>query len=117
LSAKRFHPVTVVAEATEDMLVMREEQFCPVIPVLKYRSVDEAVERANALDTGLGGSVWGADPDQASRVATRLECGTAWVNQHGALHPLAPFGGVKRSGHRSWSSTSMGSRSTRRSRC
>jgi len=80
------------------MRVVKEEQFGPVIPVLKYHSVDEAIGRANALDVGLGGSVWGNDTDDAARKAARLECGTAWVNQHGALHPLAPFGGVKTSG-------------------
>jgi acyl-CoA reductase-like NAD-dependent aldehyde dehydrogenase len=47
---------------------------------------------------GLGGSVWGDDADRAGEIAGRLECGTAWVNQHGTLHPMAPFGGVKCSG-------------------
>jgi hypothetical protein len=56
------------------------------------------VRPKNSLDVGLGGSVWGNDPSEAARYASRLECGTAWVNQHGALHPLAPFGGVKHSG-------------------
>lgn len=93
-----FYPLTVIADASDDMLVVKEEQFGPVIPLLKYRTVDEAVKRANALDVGLGGSVWGDDADAAARVAARLESGTAWVNQHGTLHPLAPFGGVKSSG-------------------
>jgi acyl-CoA reductase-like NAD-dependent aldehyde dehydrogenase len=93
-----FYPLTVVANATQDMPLVTEEQFGPVIPVVKYSTVDEAVGFANALDVGLGGSVWGNDTAQASEVASRLECGTAWVNQHGALHPLAPFGGVKSSG-------------------
>ncbi|HEY2682426.1 MAG TPA: aldehyde dehydrogenase family protein [Steroidobacteraceae bacterium] len=93
-----FYPLTVVAEATDDMEVVKEEQFGPVIPVLKYKTVDEAVARANALEVGLGGSVWGDDAEECAKVAAKLECGTAWVNQHGVLHPLAPFGGVKSSG-------------------
>jgi acyl-CoA reductase-like NAD-dependent aldehyde dehydrogenase len=93
-----LYPLTVIADATDDMRVVNEEQFGPVIPIIKYTSVDEAIERANALEVGLGGSVWGNDVDEASRHASRLECGTAWVNQHGALHPMAPFGGVKSSG-------------------
>ena len=93
-----FYPLTVVADATDDMRIVKEEQFGPAIPIIKYRSVDEAIQRANALEVGLGGSVWGNDPNEAAKYASRLECGTAWVNQHGALHPLAPFGGVKRSG-------------------
>lgn len=92
------YPLTVIADATDDMRIVREEQFGPVIPILKYRTIDEAIERANSLDVGLGGSVWGNDPEEAARHAARLECGTAWVNQHGAVHPMAPFGGIKCSG-------------------
>jgi acyl-CoA reductase-like NAD-dependent aldehyde dehydrogenase len=93
-----FYPLTVIANAEDDMRVVREEQFGPVIPLVKYKTVEEAIARANSLEVGLGGSVWGNDPQQAARYASQLECGTAWVNQHGTLHPLAPFGGVKCSG-------------------
>jgi len=93
-----FYPLTVVADATDDMHIVKEEQFGPAIPIIKYHNVEEALQRANSLEVGLGGSVWGNDPTEAAKYASRLECGTAWVNQHGALHPLAPFGGVKRSG-------------------
>ncbi len=93
-----FYPLTVVADATDDMLLVKEEQFGPAIPIIKYRTVDEALTRANSLDVGLGGSVWGNDEGEAAALAGQLECGTAWVNQHGGLHPLAPFGGVKCSG-------------------
>jgi acyl-CoA reductase-like NAD-dependent aldehyde dehydrogenase len=93
-----FYPLTVIADATDDMRVVKEEQFGPVIPIVKYKSVDDAINRANALEVGLGGSVWGNDVQEATKLASRLECGTAWVNQHGGLHPMAPFGGVKSSG-------------------
>lgn len=93
-----FYPLTVIADATDDMLVVKEEQFGPVIPILKYRTIDEVVCRANSLDVGLGGSVWGDDAAGCSAVGSRLECGTVWINQHGVPHPLAPFGGVKGSG-------------------
>lgn len=110
-----FYPLTVVADATDDMLLVKEEQFGPAIPVIKYKTIDEAIARANSLDVGLGGSVWGNDPAEARKYAVRLECGTAWVNGHGGLHPLACFGGVKNRGSAP-SSTSMASRNTRRSR-
>lgn len=93
-----FYPLTVVADATDDMLIVKEEQFGTAVPILKYETVDEAVARANSLDVGLGGSVWGNDSQVAADVASRLECGTAWVNQHAGLNPMAPFGGVKCSG-------------------
>jgi len=69
-----------------------------VIPIIKYHTIEEAMKRANSLDVGLGGSVWGNDPEEAARYAQQLECGTAWVNQHAVLHPMAPMGGVKMSG-------------------
>ena len=93
-----FYPLTVISNAADDMRVVKEEQFGPVIPIVKYKTVDEAIKRANSLDVGLGGSVWGNDPEEAAQYASQLECGTAWVNQHGTLHPMAPFGGVKCSG-------------------
>lgn len=93
-----FYPLTVVADVSDDMQIVKEEQFGPAIPIIRYKTVDEAIRRANSLDVGLGGSVWGNDPAQAAEYAGRLECGTAWVNQHGTLHPMAPFGGVKCSG-------------------
>jgi acyl-CoA reductase-like NAD-dependent aldehyde dehydrogenase len=93
-----FYPLTVIANATDDMRVVKEEQFGPVIPLVKYKTVEEVIARANSLEVGLGGSIWGNDTGEAARYASRLECGTAWVNQHGTLHPMAPFGGVKCSG-------------------
>lgn len=94
-----YYPLTIVADATDEMLIVKEEQFGPAVPILKYDSIEEALRRANALDVGLGGSIWGDDTEVAAELAKRLECGTAWVNQHALLHPLAPFGGVKCSGY------------------
>lgn len=91
-------PLTVIADATDDMRVVKEEQFGPVIPIIKYRTVEEALQRANSLEVGLGGSIWSNDEELALRYARQLECGTAWVNQHGNVHPMVPFGGVKCSG-------------------
>lgn len=93
-----FYPLTLVADVTDEMDLVKEEQFGTALPIIKYTTIDEAVERANALDVGLGGSVWGNDIDQAKAVAQRLEAGTVWVNAHGKLHPMAPFGGIKLSG-------------------
>ena len=92
------YPLTVIADVTDEMRVVKEEQFAPIIPIVRYRTIDEAIQRANSLEVGLGGSVWGDDPEAAASYAARLECGTAWVNQHGVINPMTPFGGVKCSG-------------------
>ena len=93
-----FYPVTIVADVKDGMRIVDEEQFGPVLPVIRYSNLEDAIERANALDVGLGGSAWSSDPEKAKAVAHRLECGTAWINSHGGIKPFAPFGGVKGSG-------------------
>lgn len=93
-----FYPVTILADAHDGMAIVDEEQFGPVIPVIRYSDLDSVIARANANPSGLGGSVWSRDIDKARAVAARLECGSVWVNNHGAIRPDAPFGGVKQSG-------------------
>ncbi|WP_241004482.1 aldehyde dehydrogenase family protein [Conexibacter sp. SYSU D00693] len=93
-----FHEPTVVTDLDDDARLVAEEQFGPALPVLAYRRVEEAVERANATPFGLAGSVWTSDPDRGSEVAAALDCGTAWVNTHLALAPHQPFGGRRGSG-------------------
>ena len=93
-----FYPVTLLANVQEGMAVVDEEQFGPVLPIIRYTDVDEAVVRANDNPNGLGGSVWSSNPEQAVAIASRLECGTVWINSHAMVRPDAPFGGVKQSG-------------------
>jgi len=94
-----FYRPTVVADIEDGARLVDEEQFGPVIPVIRYVDLDDAVRRANASEQGLGASVWSADVDAAVEVAKRLQAGTVWINQHGALNPLVPFGGTKASGY------------------
>ncbi|MFB6549831.1 aldehyde dehydrogenase family protein [Streptomyces sp. NPDC056405] len=93
-----FFAPTVLADVPADSPVVTEEQFGPVLPVLPYDTLDEAVEAANGTAFGLGGSVWGTDLDLAAAVADRLECGTAWINHHAELSLAQPFAGVGQSG-------------------
>ena len=93
-----FMPFTLVADVSDGMRIVDEEQFGPLLPIIRYTDLDDALERANGLDVGLGGSVWSSDPKRGADVAARLECGTAWVNSHGGIAPNVPFGGVKCSG-------------------
>jgi len=93
-----FYPPTIVTGIAEGTRLVDEEQFGPALPVMAFGDVDEALERANATHFGLGGSIWTNDLDRGAELASRLECGTGWVNQHGVVSPYAPLGGVKWSG-------------------
>ncbi|MEM7799987.1 MAG: aldehyde dehydrogenase family protein, partial [Chloroflexota bacterium] len=94
-----FYPITLVADIEDGSRLVDEEQFGPVLPIIKYTQVEDAIASANRLDIGLGGSVWSSDVEAATSVASRLEAGTVWVNSHGTIHPMVPFGGVKSSGY------------------
>jgi acyl-CoA reductase-like NAD-dependent aldehyde dehydrogenase len=93
-----FVPVTLIDNPPEASRVVQEEAFGPVLPLVKFRDVDDVVARANASPFGLGGTVWSADVNAAAAIAERLETGTVVVN--GATTPLPqfPFGGHKQSG-------------------
>jgi acyl-CoA reductase-like NAD-dependent aldehyde dehydrogenase len=93
-----FFEPTILAGLSDGTRIVDEEQFGPALPVISYRDLGDAVDRANATHFGLSGSVWSADPDRAAKVAAELECGTAWINTHLALSPQQPFGGFKWSG-------------------
>ena len=93
-----FFEPTIVADVAEGVRLVDEEQFGPALPVMPFRDVDDAIERANATHFGLGGSIWTSDVERGADLARRLECGTGWVNQHLNLVPNAPFGGSKWSG-------------------
>jgi len=94
----QFFAPTIVTEVTDGVAIVDEEQFGPVLPIIRYRDVDEVIDQANASDQALGASVWG-DRERALQVAERIESGTVWINQHGTLNPVVPFGGVKASGY------------------
>ncbi|SDL59467.1 aldehyde dehydrogenase family protein [Arthrobacter sp. ok362] len=94
-----FYPATLVADIDNSNPLVAEEQFGPALPIIRYSTVDEAVAMANALDVGLGASVWSSDPTEARKVAARIEAGTVWINKHGAVDPRVPFGGAKQSGY------------------
>ncbi|MCW2406916.1 acyl-CoA reductase-like NAD-dependent aldehyde dehydrogenase [Sphingobium sp. B1D7B] len=93
-----FIPPTIVRDLPEDAPLVREEQFGPVLPVLKYDDVDDVVARANDSEFGLGGTIWGKDVSRATDIAKRIDTGTVWVNQHLAIDPTIPFRGSKQSG-------------------
>src|SRR5262245_28202689 len=93
-----FVQPTIVRDISDDAALVREEQFGPVLPVLRYSDIDDAIARANDTDFGLGGSVWSSDRERAFGVASRIEAGTVWVNKHLDLGPDTPYAGAKQSG-------------------
>jgi acyl-CoA reductase-like NAD-dependent aldehyde dehydrogenase len=92
------YPPTIIADLDENAPLVKEEQFGPALPIIKYSKIEDAIAAANAVEVGLGGSVWGKDMELVRKVASQLECGTVWLNSHGMIQPNAPFGGVKSSG-------------------
>lgn len=93
-----FLPVTIVDNPPENSRVVQEEPFGPILPLLKFRDVDEVIARANASDYGLAGSIWCRNEQQAVAIARRLETGTVWINEIQAASPHKPMAGHKQSG-------------------
>ncbi len=95
-----FMAPMIATNVAEDSRLMREEQFCPLLPIATYKNLDDAIARANDTIYGLGGSVWSKNVDAALDVARRIEAGSVFVNTHGteSVNRRAPYGGVKQSG-------------------
>ncbi|KAI8625462.1 aldehyde dehydrogenase-like protein [Xylariaceae sp. FL1651] len=89
---------TVVAKPPEDSLLVQEEQFAPIAPVLSWTDEDDVIARANLDNAGLGASVYTPDLTRARRIAQRLESGSVWINRFERPHYGAYFGGWKLSG-------------------
>jgi aldehyde dehydrogenase (NAD+) len=93
-----FVEPTIFTDVRNDMRLAQEEIFGPVLSVIPYRSVTEAIELANHSRYGLGAAVWSRDLQGAIEVAKRIRSGTVWINDHHVILPRAPFGGYKQSG-------------------
>jgi aldehyde dehydrogenase (NAD+) len=93
-----FVPPTVLADVRDDMRVVREEIFGPVMCVMPFDDADEVLSRANQTDFGLGAGVWTSDVGTAHRFARKVQAGMVWVNNYLLSDPAVPFGGLKMSG-------------------
>jgi acyl-CoA reductase-like NAD-dependent aldehyde dehydrogenase len=94
-----FIQPTIVSGLPDSARLVCEEQFGPVMPVLKYSKLEDAIARANTSEYGLGATVWSKSPERAYEVALKLETGTVWINKHLDLPPDVPYGGTKQSGY------------------
>lgn len=93
-----FVPVTVVEDPADDAEIVRDEQFGPVLPIMRFTDVEDVIARANGTPYGLGGSVWSNDGERACAIADRLDCAASWVNTIMDAPPDQPMGGHKQSG-------------------
>jgi acyl-CoA reductase-like NAD-dependent aldehyde dehydrogenase len=87
-----------VRDIADDARLVREEQFGPILPIMKFDDIDDAITRANDNEYGLGGTIWAGDVDRGVEVAMKIDSGTVWVNKHLDLPFDVPFGGSKQSG-------------------
>ncbi|SDY63310.1 aldehyde dehydrogenase [Herbiconiux ginsengi] len=93
-----FYEPTVLADASMDMRVAREEIFGPVAVVIPFDDEEHGIAMANDNPYGLGAGVWTRDVARAHRVADRIKAGMVWINDHHRLEPSLPWGGIKESG-------------------
>ncbi len=94
-----FITPTIVTGLPDDASLVCDEQFGPILPILRYEDIDDAIRRANATEFGLGSSVWTSDIAKGNQVAQQFEAGLSWVNRHGGNGRDVPFGGAKYSGY------------------
>jgi aldehyde dehydrogenase (NAD+) len=94
-----FVQPTVFGDVKDDMRICKEEIFGPVMQILKFKTLDEVVERANSSEYGLAASVFTKNVDNAIQVSNNLRAGTVWVNCYDNFDVAAPFGGYKQSGY------------------
>ncbi|MGX8014223.1 aldehyde dehydrogenase family protein (plasmid) [Mesorhizobium sp. ORM8.1] len=93
-----FIEPTIVSDIKDGSRLVDEEQFGPILPVIRFSDVDDVVQRANASLYGLTASVWSANKERAYEIANRIEAGSIWINKHNDIVTHAPFGGTKQSG-------------------
>jgi aldehyde dehydrogenase (NAD+) len=93
-----FVPITIIDNPPENSRIVQEEQFGPILPLLSFDTLEEAIDRANASPYGLGASIWTADEAMALDISSRIAAGTVWINETQHLSPLGAFGGHKQSG-------------------
>ena len=93
-----FVAPTVFANVSDEMTIAREEIFGPVMSIIRFKGVNELIERANATRYGLAAAVWTRDIGKAHRVASSVRAGTVWINCYDVFSAAAPFGGFKQSG-------------------
>jgi aldehyde dehydrogenase (NAD+) len=93
-----FIEPTIFTNVGDDMKIAQEEIFGPVMSIIKFKDIDEVIERSNRTAYGLAAAVWTNDVRKAHRLAAEIKAGTVWINCYDVFDAAAPFGGFKMSG-------------------
>lgn len=93
-----FYAPTLVSNVSSGVRLVDEEQFGPVLPIIKFSDVELAIQEANKNSNGLGSSIWTNNEALATKLSAQIEAGTTWINNHAEVLPHSPFGGCKMSG-------------------
>src|SRR5699024_569691 len=93
-----FIEPTLLIDVPDNADILREESFGPILPIVKAESFNQAMQKANESDYGLGSYIWSQDPEHIKRSILEFEAGYTWVNDIGIDYDELPFGGVKQSG-------------------
>ncbi|KAI7848838.1 aldehyde dehydrogenase domain-containing protein [Circinella umbellata] len=93
-----FIEPTIFTDVTEEMTIMKEEIFGPVVTIVKFKDADDVIAKANNTEYGLGAGVFTSNITRAVKMSNALEAGTVWVNHYYSHTPAEPFGGYKQSG-------------------
>jgi aldehyde dehydrogenase (NAD+) len=93
-----FIEPTVFTDVTDDMKIAQEEIFGPVMSIIKFKDLDDVIDRSNRTMYGLAAAVWTRDIGKAHAIANNVRAGTVWVNCYDVFDAAAPFGGFKQSG-------------------
>ncbi|KAF3768202.1 hypothetical protein M406DRAFT_75530 [Cryphonectria parasitica EP155] len=91
-------PLTLIDNPSDESCIVREEPFSPILPLMRWTEEEDVIHRVNAVEVGLGASVWSSSVERATKIADALEAGSVWVNGHFQVAPNMPFGGHKASG-------------------
>jgi aldehyde dehydrogenase (NAD+) len=93
-----FVAPTIFSDVQDNMKIAQEEIFGPVMSIIRFKNLDEVIDRANRTVYGLAAGVWTRDIGKALAIANNVRAGTVWVNCYNVLDSAAPFGGFKQSG-------------------
>ncbi len=93
-----FYAPTILVDVSHDMLIMTEETFGPVLPIMVVDNIEDAIRLSNDSQLGLASSVWTKNIEKGEKIARHIKAGTCWINNTLHIGPQTPWGGINESG-------------------